>query len=175
MKVVRSGVFETNSSSSHSLSIGKRGSLSPFRMPVNNDGYVEVDFGDFGWGYEKLESQLEKLSYLLTMVAMTETRFKVDHADVDIFELFAQTDGFQKLNAFVCKYCEGIALENISLEIRQSVDEAFHYIDYDGYIDHQSCENYGSLEDFLNNYGLSIDEIILNDDISIIIDNDNGC
>ena len=174
MKAIRNSVFETNSSSSHSITIGKQGILSPFCIPINDDGYVVGEFGEFGWGYEKLKSQSEKLSYLLTMVAITEMQWRVE-PDVDIIKLFEQTVGFQSLNKFVSQYCNGISLECIGLEVRKSFDETdtFHYVDYYGYIDHQSCGHYNSLQNFLDYYELSIEEIILNDDVVIIIDNDN--
>lgn len=138
-----------------------------FRIPINNHGYALVDFGSFGYGYSKTDSQYEKLSYLLTMVSMTELCFKVD-ADANVHELFKQTDGFQILNSFVCKFCKGIALDSISLGIRQSIDKTSYYIDYGGYIDLPSYGCYDSLQDFINNLGLSVEEIILNDCVSII-------
>jgi len=63
MKTIRTGTFETNSSSSHSLTISKG------EAPQNPD----VDFkgepynlygGCYGWGYEVLTTPAEKINYI---------------------------------------------------------------------------------------------------------------
>ena len=67
MRVIRKGVFETNSSAVHSLCIDKSG-LEPSKLPVDEDGYIITDFGDFGkydMGITTFD-QATKLSYLAT-------------------------------------------------------------------------------------------------------------
>lgn len=66
-KVFRNNVFETNSSAVHSLTIDKSG-LKPSELPVDKEGYIITDFGNFG-DYDMgvtLWTQSEKLSYLAT-------------------------------------------------------------------------------------------------------------
>ena len=55
----RHGVFETNSSSTHSICIPKTSELI---FPEK----VLFEFGEFGWEWEKLTSVSEKASYLYT-------------------------------------------------------------------------------------------------------------
>lgn len=58
-KQIRKGVFETNSSSTHSICIAKNCDLI---IPEN----LHFSFGEFGWERNKLDSDYEKASYLYT-------------------------------------------------------------------------------------------------------------
>lgn len=62
---IRRCVFETNSSSVHSLVISNDG-REPSEFKLNKDGYIEVDFGEFGKDEKLYTSQYDKLSYLIT-------------------------------------------------------------------------------------------------------------
>lgn len=66
MKNIRIGVFETNSSSSHSLTI-ESGVLQKSTLP-DQDGVIVGVLGKFGWEIEHYASQADKLSYLLTQI-----------------------------------------------------------------------------------------------------------
>lgn len=57
---IRKGVFETNSSSMHSICVTKNGSVSGLRFPEK----VLFKHGEFGWEEGKLTSVEEKASYL---------------------------------------------------------------------------------------------------------------
>ena len=69
MKVVRLGVFETNSSSTHTFT-------------VNNEGYeyekgieIEPDWeGEFGWSWETWYTTEEKLAYICRCILDNELR-----------------------------------------------------------------------------------------------------
>jgi hypothetical protein len=63
---IRTSVFETNSSSSHSLCI-QNGSLDDSRLS-KVDGIIYVEGGEYGWEIESYWSQSEKLQYLFTMI-----------------------------------------------------------------------------------------------------------
>lgn len=58
----RYGVYETNSSSMHSLSFNN----SAVQTEVNEDNELEIVLGagEYGWGYEELNTPLEKMDYL---------------------------------------------------------------------------------------------------------------
>lgn len=63
MKNIRRSVFETNSSSMHSLSI-----IGSSNM-VSKDKFgkiTRVKYGEYGWGYDRLSTPVEKLSYMIT-------------------------------------------------------------------------------------------------------------
>jgi len=107
------------------------------------------------------------------MVAETELNCEAKDGDVDAIERFRLTDGFQKLNDFVKQYCNGITFADDVLYLKYYRYDESHVIEFNGYIDHQSHEDYESLQDFLDDYKTTIEDIILDDGIRIIIDNDN--
>lgn len=63
---IRIGIYETNSSSSHSFSLGPRGRLAK-TIEMSEEGTIEVSTGSWE-GYEKFNDPLLKLSYLLCYV-----------------------------------------------------------------------------------------------------------
>ena len=64
MKVIeRIGVFETNSSSCHSLSLERGGTLNQTMYP-DDDGVIRVTGGEFGWEYDTYSSPYDKANYL---------------------------------------------------------------------------------------------------------------
>lgn len=66
MKKIRKGLFETNSSSSHSISISEDTSdyLMDTTMVPDNKGRIVLDGGEFGWGYDEYKDALTKANYL---------------------------------------------------------------------------------------------------------------
>jgi len=66
LRVIRKGVFETNSSSSHSITIADTGKLT--NMLHQKDGIITMQCGEFGWEVEDHIDAYTKLSYLLTYV-----------------------------------------------------------------------------------------------------------
>lgn len=72
--LVRKGVFETNSSSSHSISIAD--DTKQFVMDTiypNQDGMVEISGDDFGWDWFKHNDAITKASYAAQQFANSET------------------------------------------------------------------------------------------------------
>jgi len=59
MKQIRKGVFETNSSSTHSICIAKD-------VEITTPKSLHFSFGEFGWECDTLQSLEEKASYLYT-------------------------------------------------------------------------------------------------------------
>jgi len=58
---IRAGLFETNSSSMHSLSFNN----SKFNTYVNEElNELDLGIGEYGWGYQELKEPLEKMDYL---------------------------------------------------------------------------------------------------------------
>lgn len=64
-RVIRKDVWESNSSSVHSLQISSDG-MEPSKLPVDKDGYITVRYGEFGKDGTVYSSQEDKLSYLVT-------------------------------------------------------------------------------------------------------------
>ena len=172
---IRSNVFETNSSSTHSVSVSSLNShyssstcLDEFIEYYENK--VHVSFGEFGWEYEHYDLPYSKLSYILTMLAETEGR-----NIQTVAELF-ETDGFKLINDAVADYCncDGIWIDSDMKMACYEWDGNTHiYFAHDGYIDHQSCKSYGSVQDFLDDYDLDITEFLFDDGVCVITDNDN--
>lgn len=74
MKTTRQGVFETNSSSTHSLTIADGGELikQPFSDADTRAGVVKVYADEFGWEVEEFRDVETKLSYLYTDAMRSE-------------------------------------------------------------------------------------------------------
>ena len=65
---IRRKVFETNSSSMHSLTVEKLG-VTEYLHVDEVENKVIVNYGEFGWGYDEYTDPETKLSYLITMLA----------------------------------------------------------------------------------------------------------
>jgi hypothetical protein len=64
---IRRSTFETNSSSSHSLTLDRNALVAqPFPKDVLRAGVVCVAPGDYGWEWERFYTPLNKLRYLVT-------------------------------------------------------------------------------------------------------------
>ena len=94
MKKIRSGVFETNSSSVHSLVFSKEG-LEPSVLPVDKNGKIITDFGEFGKEYCIYDTQAEKLSYLVTCLYYLSGGFDAE----GVYDNY----DFQTLEKYVCE------------------------------------------------------------------------
>lgn len=62
---IRKGVFETNSSSMHSLVIKGEKKINKEQLKINEDGFIEVETDDYTWGNFILETAQEKLNYVV--------------------------------------------------------------------------------------------------------------
>lgn len=62
MKTIRHACFETNSSSSHSISIADK-IIYDDTIFLNEDGTVVLTGGEFGWGVEDYNDALTKANY----------------------------------------------------------------------------------------------------------------
>ena len=167
---IRRNVFETNSSSMHSLTIDNK-ALTNSILHVNEDNKIPVELGEFGWGIENHYDQATKLSYLVVMALEKELR------DVKAEDDLYQTEGFKAINDAIAEYCkcDGIVVENFGFELHSYESEGAtkYYSQHNGYIDHQSCGDYASLQDYLDDQGLSILEFVFGEDITLHISNDN--
>ena len=161
MKQIRRGVFETNSSSTHSVTIDHSKGLSTNYLYVSEDGYVHAEFGEFGWEVWNYTDQETRLSYLLTMARCLNGCNESCYDDVtneEDIKNFIETRDFDRINEVVAEYanCKGLWLDPS-----------------DGYIDHQSREDYRTLDDFLHEYNTDIKEFIFGAGVTLHTDNDN--
>lgn len=63
MKNIRNNVFETNSSSTHSISIAPQVKGLYDTLPVDGDGKIRLTGGEFGWEWAKYNDALTKANY----------------------------------------------------------------------------------------------------------------
>jgi len=164
MKIkIRNGVFETNSSSMHSIAI--RGSNRYTQLYTNNDNVVSVECGEYGWGYDRLCTAYEKLCYVVTAIQYYDKDVHSidDNFNVNIHNGIKSSKFFSWLREMVKDY--------IGYDLVLNKGKGYYP---DGYIDHQSTD---ILDDFWSNdkaeFKANMKELIFNDKYSIIIDNDN--
>lgn len=154
-KTIRYGVFETNSSSVHTVTIkGHAKYISPPLKVSENDNKVHITPDCFGWYYDgNYEGSEMKLSYLATMI-VAQSGF--DYAD---------NNDYFMLDELIRKHCncDGLAID--------ALDDDFYS---KGYIDHQSYHS--SINNFLllECDGMSLGDFIFNDNVDLHISNDNN-
>lgn len=72
MRQIRRGVFETNSSSSHSISFASKLNKCDYsQLKPDDEGFIWCYLEEFGWGYYgdyPLNSAILKLDYLVTQI-----------------------------------------------------------------------------------------------------------
>lgn len=158
----RHAAFETNSSSSHSITI-QMGEFIPDRLYVNGNGICEVCPGEYGWGYEKHTSSSVKASYCLTWIKEMMNNYGMSADRVAKYE--------QMLIDVLKKHTGATEVEFVPNFTEETKDQ--HDIWAWGYIDHQSIEDGGGvgLEAFR-----SVEELesfIFNPRSVLVIDNDN--
>lgn len=161
----RVSVFETNSSSTHSLSVSGIGSLDDggWKAMLSDDRTaIEIEFGEFGWGPEVYRDAPTKASYLLTGIA---SKFLKSDKNTESFILdeedMRESKHFRVLQNAIAQHT-GIS------EIR-FIKFPSEYIPY-GSIDHQS--NGVWMEAFENDEE-SVKAFIFNSKSILVIDNDN--
>lgn len=181
MRQTRNKIFETNSSSSHSISLTNVSSdILNFEQLYSYidqaDNYIHIEFGEFGWGYDEYVDAYTKLQYLLTMI------MEIHCNELDTFDDFYNLDEFILVESIVTEHtkrCKGICIDNDGFERNSYESEdadgnpvTKYWNSFDGYIDHQSCE-YSSLAEFLENWDTNIEDFIFNENVMLVIDNDN--
>lgn len=116
--VTRHSVFETNSSSSHSISI-VGGNYRPDKIPLE-DGICRVYGGEFGWGIDQYNDAATKASYCL-VYAFGDTWNDGDGDRAPVYP-----EKLETLRAVIAK--------------QTGAEVVFDMSGYN-YIDHQSREN----------------------------------
>lgn len=150
----RENIFETNSSSMHSIVVSSIDRGYDYNLTVTDDGTLYVNFGEFGWGPEILKYPIEKLSYYIT------DQFGGGCYDEDT-----------NFDSMVRDILEDPRMKNL-IEILKSNVPGFKKLELGpaeyyrfGYVDHQSS-GLTSGED--------IADLIFNSSKIIVIDNDNS-
>lgn len=160
---VRNNIFETNSSSSHSLVVSKEDRGYCYDMPVDSKGTLVIRFGKFGWGPKILYTPYEKLRYWMTEYASDFWHdWKENYKDMTFEEkvkIFSNKSEIKKAIKKIKKHCQDVKTVEFA-----SPDEEDRYYNF-GYIDHDSVGLVRG-EDFEN--------LVFNNSLIIVIDNDNS-
>ena len=141
---IRKHMFETNSSSSHTLIISNDGNVrkQPFENEVTESGVFELlPNGEYGWGYDSYNDVLSKLDYLAIYCRDVPELWETAKAKI-------------------------LAYSGVDVVL---LDGGKH-----GYIDHQSAygEDLG-LANIVRSDDTQLIDWLFNDDSSVIISNDN--
>lgn len=137
---IRQNVFETNSSSTHSITIADSALLpSEFEVMIddNGDEVIHVDLVGF-CSYHDHESQNDKLAYLVEQIAyITDNEYALNfygtkEENEEAQEALYKTSEFRELEDAICDYAD---CKHIRINPRS-----------EGYIDHESVVD--SLEDW---------------------------
>ena len=173
-KVIRYGVFESNSSSMHTVSFRAKSYIpkDKYSDEINqhiqeHDGYIATTLDEYGWNGPSLCDFWEKLKYALLIVLYTEYRgfeYYKDNFYIDQEEL-EKCKGYQDIVDVInynFSWCKGIKIARL--------DGFYPY----GYIDHQSYEDYSSLNNFVNDWYVDLEHFLFDDSVHVLIDNDNG-
>ena len=115
MNKIRHKVFETNSSSTHSISIDTNNiGLMEILFP-DDEGNIVLNGGEFGWCHETFYAAVDKASYMA---------------------IYAQEWGGPNKDQFI------ETLKNVIKVQTGAKDVIFNFTDESSYIDHQSVENH---------------------------------
>lgn len=135
LKQIRQRVFETNSSSTHSICVAKNCLIE---LPES----IHFEFGEFGWEWDTLDSLYSKASYLYTGLMSCD-----------------REEDFNKIVSIL--ESKGITVTKEKPVWKQYTyedSEGRSYIDNGGYVDHSDelkefldfiCENEDNLMNFL--------------------------
>lgn len=155
-KVTREGMFETNSSSTHSLVI-RGGKFKPFSNIQTDLGIVTIYCGEFGWGPSKHTDAATKASYCLTYA---KTCVKNPEP---LLRMLKKALGRVFTKCSICFISKPTIIQIFDAE------DCYEESNW-GYIDHQS-EEVGA-QAFVDEQTLY--DFIFNPESVLIIDNDNG-
>ena len=153
MRKIRRGVFETNSSSSHSITIGDS-TPEPNYMIINEDGYIYIQLEEC-CSYADYCSQRSRLPIALQQLIYEEglDLWYTDDWEMEAEQLYAN-EHFQQFSKEIADYvgepCKGVRLEEWT----------------SGYIDHESV--YYCLDEFLHQNGFNnLIEFVFGRDVNV--------
>lgn len=120
-KQIRKSVFETNSSSTHSVCISNTADLI-----LPND--IEFKFGEFGWEYDRLSSIAEKASYLYTALYAFNDLDYIDELK-QIFINKGISSTFEDPNGIYCGYIDhNYGLSDFLENIKNDENKLFQFL-----------------------------------------------
>ena len=179
MRNIRRNVFETNSSSSHSLSIkrNKTGKYD-YNVPLQQNGKCPLIFGrdyDFGWGEAVYRDTYAKLNYLACMAfeCHNQLMYKIGRERITQFGDVTNIKDIKKLNTVMKKHIKGFTGFSVNSKDFGTSKFPPYFVYLNNSIDHQSWEDYKNIDDFLDRYNISLENFLFNPYVALVIGNDN--
>lgn len=186
MRIIRKSVFETNSSSSHSISVkrNKTGKYD-YNLPKDKSNKIPLVFGvpyDFGWGVTLYNDSYTKLNYLICMAVETHQMNMRDlnrpllKEPEEILNI-KDVKKIAKVIKDKINWFNGFAIGGTVNGIKFTWDDIFFNFEgelcLEKSIDHQSFESYRNIDEFLKYNKITIENFLFNPKVTLIISNDN--
>lgn len=154
MKVTRKSVFETNSSSAHTLCLTTD---CRSKLDLNiKDGVLTVELGEYGQQERRLTTPQEKLNYIFTLaVHWYSDKYCIEQDELD--DVLKKLHENKDYESFVIWLSDTLNIRTIEYEM----------LDDYAYVDHQSC-----YEEVVKYYTTNWLNIISNPNVIIVIRSD---
>lgn len=153
MRQIRQGVFETNSSSTHSFTV-YRGPRLPSMLEVDDEGFINLDLYGF-CSCEDYVAQHEKLSYILQL-ASYKCGFYFNEPAYELksmFEEFYEEDEFLDIQSQIIDYVNETNPHGPRcIGIRFKDDASYGYID--------DASDYSTVEEFLEDHDTNLIDFV---------------
>lgn len=153
MQQIRRGVFETNSSSSHSIVIDRSCALYETIYP-DDEGKIVLTGGQFGWGYEEHNDAFTKANYMAVFISEGTSSA---HEQLGRQEMFIRV------------ICEHTGAKEVVFDFDTNDWKHPNH----SYIDHQSNWQGGGAGHEALESEETLKNFIFNPNSTLIIDNDN--
>lgn len=154
MKVTRKSVFETNSSSAHTLCLTSDG-RSKLNLDVKDD-VLYIDLGEYGQQERRLTTPQEKLNYIFTLAFYWYSdKYCIEQDELD--DVLKKLHENKDYESFVIWLSDTLNIKTVEYEMLDSY----------AYIDHQSC-----YEEVVKYYVTNWLNIISNPNVIIMIRSD---
>lgn len=159
MKTIRTDVFETNSSSTHSLAISVK-PLEP-SLYLSEDSKYHISFRDFEGKPEHITWISEKIAFLLQL--SMQGRGYYYYSEISLQDQEEEYEELYDLPLF--KQIE------MTLRLHEPKCQGLVVDDLRGHIDHQTSSDYYNGEDFLAEFNISLADYLFGN-IILLADHD---
>jgi len=166
---IREGIFETNSSSIHSLVLLNQELSKPNlrELRINKDGVIKIPLGYFGKDYRIYSSQKEKLSYIMTFFYCWFGEDITKFEDKDDWEASYWADIKKAIIDYINTSCPDKHCTNIVPVLPKKIKTEYGYCDWEVGFDHQTYPSY--LDDCIVNLYIpqKVVEFIFNKNVGL--------
>lgn len=171
MVSIRHNIFETNSSSTHSIAmvLSKNNYSLDYLKYLNDklceDNYLHIKFRDFHGKTEYIYGIKDKIAFLLMLdfnqfAGWVYDENQLNEEDRNNYLCYMYED------SSIFKLIEGLCIDKIPNCKGIMIDKI------EGSIDHQTIESYNYGEEFLDSYDVNLEDFLFNDNYLILADHD---